>query len=111
MQTIYFLTGYNWEKAELISEGKKNYKLLCDWGNDKKVCYIPKDKCAFPDEEVCVVWEQWKGINGRGGYRVERELYSNDRVPAGKVHYQQVGRNALGRITETAYGVSKCTTF
>lgn len=67
--------------------------------------YVPKEKCAKVDESVCIVWETWKGKNGRGGYRIERELYPNDRVPAQFVHYQDVG--GPGRVDETAYGVKR----
>jgi hypothetical protein len=102
---IYFMCDYNWERGEILSEGKKNFKVLCNWGNGKKAVYIPKEKCAYPTEEVCVVWETWKGKNGRGGYRVERELYPTDRVPATQVHYQHIG--GPGRVTETTYGVKR----
>jgi len=109
MTTIYFLSEYNWHKGELISSGPKNHKIKVPeqgWMSEHTAT-VPKEKCAFPDEEVCVVWETWKGKNGRGGYRVEREMYPEVRVPATRVHYQCVGRNAEGRVTESAYGVKQ----
>lgn len=101
--TIYFLNDYNWEKGELISVGPKRYKIkvpgtsiTSEWTRR-----VSKKNCAMPDEKVCVVWERWRGVNGRGGYRVERELYAEHRVPAKLVAYQSYGK---GRITETKLG-------
>jgi len=99
-KTIYYLSEYNWLKGILVSEGKKNYKIHHPangfyLAHDK---YVAKEKCAFPGESVCVVWETWRGSNGRGGYRVERELYPDLRVPAEQVAYQNVG--IQGRVTE-----------
>ena len=108
MSKIYFLSDYNWCVGELISSGPKNNKIKVPeqrWMSEY-ITTAPKEKCAFPDEVVCVVWETWKGRNGRGGYRVERELYPEDRVPAPQVHYQVISSDA-GRVTETAYGVKQ----
>lgn len=98
--TIYFLNDYNWEKGELISVGPKRCKIkvpatsvTSEWTRR-----VSREKCAMPDEKVCVVWETWRGVNGRGGYRVERELYPEQRVPAKLVAYQSYGE---GRVTET----------
>lgn len=104
---IYFLSDYNWEKGFLIGETKKNLKINIPPNVFFRgaIRYIPKEKCATLGESVCVVWEQWKGKNGRGGYRVERELYPEVRVPAEQVHYQHVG--GKGRVDETAYGVKR----
>lgn len=101
---IYYLSDYNWCKGSLVSVGRKNYKISsCGLGLSPALIRVPKEKCAFPDENVCVVWETWKGKNGRGGYRVERELYPELRVPAKNVNYQHIG---LGRVKEKAYGVT-----
>ena len=74
-QKIFFLSEYDWMAGELLNFGQKNYKIHipangCYLAQTK---YVPKEKCAMPDEHVCIVWEQWKGKNGRGGYRVEKE--------------------------------------
>lgn len=58
---------------------------------------VNKEKCAFPDEKVCIVWETWKGTNGRGGYRVERNLYPQHRIAAQNISMQHDGP---GRVTE-----------
>ncbi len=65
---------------------------------------VPVSKVATPTESVCVVWELWKGTNGRGGYRVERELYPNQRVPAEQVSRQAIGNS--GRVTEETQPVN-----
>ena len=102
-ESIYFLMEYNWELATLVSEGKKNFKIFVSgvWMTDH-TRYVPKEKCARPDESVCVVWEMWKGKNGRGGYRVERTLYPEHRVRADHVAHQSWGP---GRVNEDSYGV------
>ena len=99
-QTIYFLSDYNWEQGILVSEGKKNYKIHIPGSGRYKehTKYVAKEKCAFPGESVCVVWEMWRGTNGRGGYRVERELYSIRRAPAEQVSWQATGHS--GRVNE-----------
>jgi len=97
---IYYLSEYNWERGTLISTGKKSHKVLCNppW-LVPHTRYIPKEKCAFPGESVCVVWEQWKGKNGRGGYRVERVLYPQQRIPAEQISRQHMG-GGNGRVSE-----------
>ena len=67
---------------------------------------VPVDKTARPDEQVAVVWEQWKGRNGRGGYRVERTLYPQWRVGANLVARQHPG---WGRVTETEPYKNACS--
>jgi hypothetical protein len=80
---IYILREYRWIRGELISTGKKNHKVKFRiTGCLEQTSYVSKEKCAFPDELVAVVWMTKKGRNGRGGYRVERELYPDLRVPA-----------------------------
>jgi len=102
MDTIYFLTEYNWKPGELIpSKSVKNYKIKDSFG---RIVMIPKEKCAFPDELVCVVWEMWKGRNGRGGYRVERQLYPEHRIAANMIERQNEF-NLHGRVVENSYGV------
>jgi len=103
MKTIYFLWDYDWVRAELLSEGSKNNKLFVP-SNGMLSAHerrVPKDKCAEPEENVCVVWEKGRGTNGRGGYRVERELYPEHRVPACKVSGASYGP---GRVDENEYG-------
>jgi hypothetical protein len=101
--TIYFLNDYDWEKGEIIGVGPKRYKIKtpATGMHRESTRYVSKEKCAMPDEKVCVVWETWRGTNGRGGYRVEREWYAEHRVPAKLVAYQSHGK---GRVTEAKLG-------
>ena len=103
---IYFLSDYNWERGTVVGGGAKNYKIHtpANGWHGELTRSVARDKCAKPGESVCVVWETWRGKNGRGGYRVERELYSQHRVPAEQVAHQSSGR---GRVTEQAYGVEQ----
>lgn len=105
MRTIYFLSEYNWECGELISEGPKNFKIRTFTTPVMRelIRSVPKEKCAFPGEMLCVVWEMWKGRNGRGGYRVEKQMYAADQSVAEKVGRQR----GTGRVTEIAYGIKQ----
>jgi hypothetical protein len=100
MTPIYYLWDYDWELGELLSTGAKNYRVRMRWQNSTRDRYFPRDRCAFPGELVCVVWEMWRGKNGRGAYRVEREQYPQHRVPAEMVARQQ----GVGRVTERNLG-------
>jgi hypothetical protein len=98
---IYWLSDYDWERVELLATNKKTYKIRVSvpW-HIVHERLVPKEKCAFPDEKVCVVWETWKGVNGRGGYRVEREKYPQHRIPARLISRQHCPNNQNGRVTE-----------
>jgi len=96
-EKIYFLWEYNWVPGALVKTNAKTYKIRVSLpGFAEHTRNVPKHKCAFPEEKVCIVWETQKGTNGRGSYRVERRLYPSIRVPA-----RLVGRQCgSGRITE-----------
>lgn len=98
--SVYFLSEYNWLKATLRKVNRKTYTLFVSrpgfLATEKKVS---KDKCAFQGEQVCIVWETWKGVNGRGGYRVERIKYPQDRISAELIPYQGDWKSK-GRVTE-----------
>ena len=97
---IYFLSDYDWIPAKVMKVNAKSVKLEFvarhAWGKTFTK-NVPHEKVAHSDEVVCVVWEMWKGKNGRGGYRVERELYPESRVPARDVCFQHYGK---GRVNE-----------
>lgn len=100
---IYFLSNYNFYCAKVIKVNKSLIKIgLPSYhgciAHEKSVSF---EKIALPKEEIAVIWELWKGVNGRGGYRIERSLYSGKRVPAEKVAVQSYGP---GRLTELSYG-------
>lgn len=102
--TVYFLWDYNWSKATVESVGPKKVKLNAGSHWVRPIMRIAKEKVAMPDEEVAVIWETWKGVRGNG-YRLEKELYPEHRIRADKVHYQCIGGNKNGRLTEDEYGV------
>jgi len=106
-QKIYYLSDYNWSSGELLKVNKKNLQIDTTnmFGTSGGIKNIPIEKCATPEELVCVVWERWKGVNGRGGYRVERTLYNSFRVPANKVYYQAYNYDpGSGRVSESVLG-------
>lgn len=98
---IYYLSDYNWEIGSLLKENRTTYQIDCGVYGIKN---IKKDKCALPNEMVCVVWETWRGNNGRGGYRVEKQKYGQLLIPAKNVARQHreyfENNNATGRIKE-----------
>jgi len=101
---IYFLSEYNWERGTLIrSATKTNLIEYIPDGSGGRLWQqrVKVEKCATPDELVCVVFEEWKGTNGRGGHRVERNLYPSLRVRACNIGRQ----DGLGRVWESSYGV------
>lgn len=107
MNLIYFLSDYNFERGNLLKVGKKNCKIEIDFLQadctfGKRVVTIPNEKTAKPDESVCVVWETWRGRNGRGGYRIERALHPALHGMAKNVSRQSGGP---GRVTEKAFGI------
>lgn len=87
---IYYLSEYDFMNGIVLSIGKKNVKIKGNnfSGNTYEIVR-PFDKVALPDEIICVVWERWKGVNGRGGYRIERKLYPQYRKPAKNWGYQK----------------------
>lgn len=102
---VKVLCDYNWESGKIVAIGPKNLKVAIRPGGTGIMPHtkpVLPEKCALPEERVCVVWEAWRGSNGRGGYRVERELYPKFRIPAGTVERQGMG---IGRVVESAYGV------
>ena len=83
--TIYFLYDYVLERGTVIGIGPVNVRVQFGSGHITRQTHA---KCAMPDESIAVVWELHKGRNGRGGYRLERELYADQRVPAKDWSYQ-----------------------
>lgn len=75
----YFLYEYRISWGEVVSVGPVNLKIKI---NGAYTLIRPRVKCARPDEPVAIIHEQWKGRNGRGGYRLDREQYTDDLIPA-----------------------------
>ena len=101
--TVYVLDDYRWANGKVKTtprEGSKSVliEFPASFGLCQREKRVPIDKIALPAESVCVVWETWKGTNGRGGYRVEREMYPNERVLANQVSRDAIGTS--GRVTE-----------
>ena len=83
------------------SIGPKNVKIYFNTPPFKQMHISkPFDKVAEPDENICIVWEQWKG--SRGGYRIERQLYQNKLKPAKNWPYQAlVWEDSYGKESES----------
>lgn len=85
---IYILRDYEVLSAIVVSaRGPKNLLVETPIMGPKgeSILYrmrVARDHCVFPNHRIAIIWETWKGVNGRGGYRIERELYSEKRKPA-----------------------------
>lgn len=93
---IRYLDEYRFRDGKVLSVGPKNHKIVDTYS--QVVIRRPHEKCAALDESVAVIWEMWRGVNGRGGYRIERENYSHIRKPA-----KLIGRSE--RHNEKSLGV------
>lgn len=101
-KTVYFLKGYAWISGTIISEGPKRYKVKTNPAPfiNSHEAYVPKDKCAFPEELVCIVCESWKGTYK---FRIEKTMYPEHRVPARSVHQQPSPFPLSGRVEEKCW--------
>lgn len=99
---IFILVDYRWIKGELISSGKKNNKVKFRYHHScsEETSYIKREKCANPNELIVVVWDMGSGRNGRGSYRIEREKYPNDRIPANQIKLGEFSMSEAGFIVE-----------
>lgn len=95
---VFFLQDYNWIFAKVISFGKKT--ALLEWTSPSTLSFQSRvliEKIAASEELVVIVWECWKGRNGRGGYRIERVEYPTLRIPAKNIG---PAHSTIGRYTE-----------
>lgn len=103
---VWVLRDYSWEPAIVVSTPRSNSKSVVVQLRDGYRVRILLDKVAMTEDHVCIVWESWRGKNGRGGYRVERELYPMSRVQSFLVNrasnFSYSGK--IGRVTESEYG-------
>ena len=44
---------------------------------------VPFEKIALAHEPIVCVCEYWRGVNGSGGYRIDRGLHAPHLIPAG----------------------------
>lgn len=94
---VVVLEEYNLYPGRVISVGPKRIKVLVDRRAASfmrsGVKYFLPEKVARADEMICVVWEAWKGRNGRGGYRLDRGTSPHELTLASEYLFQH-------RVTE-----------
>jgi hypothetical protein len=74
----YVLREYRIHKAKLVKENKKTYTVSIPpepMMKYRETLRVSKDKYIPKATPFCLVWEMWKGVNGRGGYRLETTAY------------------------------------
>lgn len=106
---VWVLSEYNLVRAEVMTTPKVNAKSVL---LGKVPFYTPGytwrasiDKVARPDEKICIVWEKWKGKNGRGGYRLDKTMYPQYHVQVNQVGPSYDYSGTRGRVAESAFGV------
>ena len=102
--TVYFLCEYRWLAGKVATNPRPNSKTISittkhlyppQCHNSYPFCgtfRVLREKVALPEEEVCIVWELWRGRNGRGGYRLER----NAEYPHPLVKASEIGTGDTG---------------
>ena len=94
---VYVLYDYTLESATVVSaRGEKTVLVEFDYPAGYRM-RAKREKVAAPNESIAVVWERWKGVNGRGGYRLEREMYADKQTLAKDWHWKgYLWENELG---------------
>ena len=79
---VYVQREYRLEPATVVSaRGAKTVLVELDYPEGYRT-RVKREKVAAPEDSIALMWEMWRGVNGRGGYRLERELYPELRKPA-----------------------------
>lgn len=79
---VYVQNEQNIYKAQVLKISEKSAKLkILDCGTREEIKNYPYVKIVKENDYVALVWEAWRGVGGRGGYRWEREAYENLRIP------------------------------
>jgi len=107
--TVWVLSEYHWLRAEVMTTPKANSKSVLLG----KVSSYPSgytwrastDKVARLDEKICIVWETWKGKNGRGGYRLDKTMYPQYHVNVNQVGPSYRNDGTCGRVAESEFSV------
>lgn len=65
------------------SLGRKNVKVCvpAHGGLRAQEIALQPEKLFFAPDEVALAWKTWKGVNGRGGYRLDPHAYPDECRP------------------------------
>jgi len=81
---VFYRAGYSMWEAVVFKVNKKTVVLKTDYRGifmDVECEFkVNKDDVVLPDEPCLLIWETWKGVNGRGGYRLDKYMYPNEHV-------------------------------
>lgn len=99
---VYVLVVYDLFRGEILSIGKKNIKVRVFQQGvyEEYIKYFALEKVAEENESIAIIWEIWKGVNGRGGYRIERNLYPDRRKAAKNWPTYGIGKKYLWEETK-----------
>ena len=84
---VFLLHKKNIYKAIVLKISEKSAKLhvLNDKGLKEHVKNYVYSSFAKKGDKVALVWEAWRGLDGLGGFRIEREKYEDIRIPIEKI--------------------------
>lgn len=88
---IYILKEYNIYSGKVIKVNPKGIKVDIP-AQKGMIAYqqsMPYEKVLKAGTPAALIWEQWKGSNGRGGYRFETIMYPETLIPVEKIPHQR----------------------
>ena len=79
---VYFRDEYSIWKGEVVRVNKKSISIKPSVRGFMTLDIIrkPLKDVVLPNEDIALVWETWKGVNGCGGYRLEKVMYTESRT-------------------------------
>jgi hypothetical protein len=88
---VYVQSEYNMCKGKVVKINPKSVKITvaAHGFHIEFTRGFLFHKVAHEDESIAPIWESYKGVNGRGGYRIEREAYPEHRKPTNQWKWQE----------------------
>lgn len=95
---VHIRSDYCLLRAVVQKINKKTVQVLvpAQWGLATHTSNVSYEKIAKNGIPVVFVWETWKGVNGRGGYRLDISSYPELAIPVEQIGWQN-------RLTEVAF--------
>lgn len=84
---IVYLLEYTLFKGVALKVNKKSIKVKIPpsfWFKEQ-IKNVPFEKVLKQGTPAVLVWEMWKGTNGRGGYRLDTYLYKDKQILVEKI--------------------------
>ncbi len=84
---IVYLMEYTLLRGIVLKVNKKSIKVKIPETIPfrEQIKNVPFEKVLKQGTPAVLVWEMWKGVNGRGGYRLDTYLYKDKQIPVEKI--------------------------